>query len=275
MRDLSSNTAILSLNTATVSKQWTLEECIEGCVRHGFGAIAPWRDVLQECGVEKAAKLIQDSGLRVSSLCRGGFFTTDQDGNMDDNFRAVDEAAAIGAESLVLVVGGLQNNSKDINAAREFIEDSITKLLDHASSAGVKLAIEPLHPMYAADRACVNTLSHAVDICERVGDGIGVIVDVYHVWWDSNLEAAISRAGEKNLILGYHVCDWLVPTEDMLQDRGMMGDGVIDLKHIRRLVEGAGYDGLIEVEIFSKKNWWQRDPDEVLKVCVERFQSVV
>jgi len=275
MRDLSNNTSLLSLNTATVSKEWSLEECIEGCKRHGIGYIAPWRDMLQECGIEKAAKLIEDSELHVSSLCRGGFFTSDEAGNLDDNFKAVDEAAAIGAESLVLVVGGLHQNSKDLAKARVQAEASIHRLLEHARSAKVTLAIEPLHPMYAADRACVNTLSQAIDICERVGEGIGVIVDVYHVWWDPNLESAIRRAGEKDLILGYHVCDWLVPTEDMLQDRGMMGDGVIDLKYIRGLVESAGYDGPIEVEIFSKKNWWKRDPDEVLKVCLERFQTVV
>lgn len=275
MRDLSNNTSLLSLNTATVGAQWTLEECIEGCVKHGIGAIAPWRDKLQACGVEKAAKLIQNSGLRVSSLCRGGFFTSDGSGNLDDNFRAVDEAAALEAESLILVVGGLEPDSKDIFRAREVIEEYLIKLLEYARSAGVKLAIEPLHPMYAADRACVNTLAQAVDLCERAGDGIGVIVDVYHVWWDPGLEAAITRAGEKNLLLGYHVCDWLVPTEDILEDRGMMGDGVINLQHIRGLVESAGYDGPIEVEIFSRKNWWNRDPDEVLSICVERFQSVV
>jgi len=266
---------MLSLNTATVGERWNLEECIEGCVRHGIEWIAPWRDKLQECGVEKAAKMIRDNGLRVSSLCRGGFFTSDDAGNLEDNFRAVDEAAAIGADSLALVVGGLQDHSKDINRAREQVEASIAKLLDHARSVGVVLAVEPLHPMYAADRACVNTLSQAVDICERLGPGIGVIVDVYHVWWDPNLGTAITLAGEKNLILGYHVCDWLVPTEDLLQDRGMMGDGVIDLQYIRGLVESAGYDGPIEVEIFSKKNWWQREPDEILDVCVQRFQTVV
>ena len=275
MRDLSNNISLLSLNTATVGDQWTLEECIQGCVKHRIGAIAPWRDKLQACGVEKAAKLISDSGLRVSSLCRGGFFTSEGNGNLDDNFRAVDEAAALGAESLILVVGGLQADAKDISMAREVIGDYLIKLLEYARASEVALAIEPLHPMYAADRACVNTLSQAIDLCERVGDGIGVIVDVYHVWWDPELEAAITRAGEKNLILGYHICDWLVPTEDLLQDRGMMGDGVIDLKHIRSLVESAGYDGPIEVEIFSKKDWWNRDPDEVLKVCIERFQTVV
>ncbi|MBL4733838.1 MAG: sugar phosphate isomerase/epimerase [Flavobacteriales bacterium] len=274
MRDLSENTSLLSLNTATVGDQWTLEECIEGCLRHGIGGIAPWRDKLLECGVGKASKLIKDSGLRVSSLCRGGFFTSDKNGNLDDNFRAVDEAAAITAESLVLVVGGLLPDSKDIDQARERVETSIQKLLEYARSAGVVLAIEPLHPMYAADRACVNTLGQAIDVCERVGEGIGIIVDVYHVWWDPNLKFEISRAGSKNLILGYHVCDWLVPTDDLLLDRGMMGDGIIDLKTIRASVEAAGYDGPIEVEIFSKKNWWQRDPDEILKVCVERFQSV-
>ena len=210
----------------------------------------------------------------------GGFFFQAEDGIRDYDVTGVQTcalpiSAALGAESLILVVGGLQADSKDISRAREVIEEYLIKLLEYARSSEVALAIEPLHPMYAADRACVNTLSQAIDLCERAGDGIGVIVDVYHVWWDPELGAAITRAGEKNLILGYHVCDWLVPTEDLLDDRGMMGDGVIDLQHIRGLVESAGYDGFIEVEIFSRKNWWNRDPDEVLSVCVERFRSVV
>jgi sugar phosphate isomerase/epimerase len=279
MRDFSGDTRLLSLNTATVSVQWTLEQCIDGCARHGIGGIAPWRDKLDACGAETAARLIRDAGLRVSGLCRGGMFPAadkaGRDAALDDNRKAVDDAATIGADCLILVVGGLPEGSKDIAGARNQVQDGIAALLEHSRAAGVHLAIEPLHPMYAADRACVNTLGQANDMCDALGDGIGVAVDVYHVWWDPDLEAEIARAGAAGRILGFHVCDWLVPTTDLLLDRGMPGDGVIDIPKIRGWVEAAGYDGSSEVEIFSKDNWWTRDADEVLATCVERHQSVV
>ena len=268
----------VSLNTATVRAQWNLRECIEGCVRHGIGGIAPWRDKLAECGVDEAARMIRDTGLHVSGLCRGGMFpAADAAGlqaALDDNRRAVDEAVAIGAACLVLVVGGMPDGSKDIALARRQVEDGIGKTLDYARSAGMPLAIEPLHPMYAADRACVNTMAHANDICDALGDGVGIAVDVYHVWWDPNLAAEIARAG-KSRILAFHVCDWLVPTRDLLLDRGMMGDGVIDIPAIRAQVEEQGFDGAVEVEIFSAENWWKRDADEVLETVVARCVAVV
>ncbi len=274
MSDL--NKTRLSLNTATVN-QWSLKECIEGCVRHGVPAIGPWRDKLHELGVDIAAKMIKYNGLQVSALCRGGMFTAvDEVGRrtaLDDNRKAVDEAVAIGAQCLVLVVGGLPEGSKDMSGARQQVRDSIGELLEHARACDMPLAIEPLHPMYAADRACVNTLAHANDLCDELGEGLGVAVDAYHVWWDSNLEKEIARA--KGRILGFHVCDWLVPTKDLLLDRGMMGDGVIDLPKMRQMVEDADFRGLIEVEIFSAENWWKRDGDEVMGTVVERFESVV
>jgi sugar phosphate isomerase/epimerase len=192
---------------------------------------------------------------------------------LDDNRRAVDEAAAIGARCLVLVVGGLPPGSKDIVGAREQVRDGIAALLDHARAAGMPLAIEPLHPMYAGDRACVNTLAQANDLCDELGAGAGIALDVYHVWWDPDLEREIARAGKR--ILTYHVCDWLIPTADLLLDRGMMGDGVIDLRAIRASVEAAGYDGHCDVEIFSANNWWKRDPEDVLRACIERHQTAV
>ncbi|MDT0682671.1 sugar phosphate isomerase/epimerase family protein [Roseicyclus sp. F158] len=266
----------LSLNTATVREQWGLAEAIEGCARYGIGGISPWRDKLHEMGVDAAAKAIRDAGLGVSGLCRGGWFT--ERGAIDaevrnDNRRAVDEAAALGAECLVMVVGGLPKGSKDLPAAWSLVEEGLAETLDYARKAGVKIAIEPLHPMYAADRACVNTMGHALDICDRLGDGIGCAVDVYHVWWDPELETQLARAG-KERIMAFHICDWLVPTRDMLTDRGMMGDGVIDIPGIRGLVEAQGFDGLNEVEIFSALDWWKRDPDEVLATIVERGRSV-
>lgn len=268
----------VSLNTATVRTQWTLRECIEGCARHGIGGISPWRDKLHECGIEAATRLIRDAGLTVTGLCRGGMFpAADAAGRqaaLDDNRRAVDEALSIGARCLVLVVGGLPAGSKDIAGARAQVRDGVGVLLEHARNCGMPLAIEPLHPMYAADRACVNTMRHAVDLCLELGDGLGVAVDVYHVWWDPDLEPEIRRAGEERL-LAFHVCDWLVPTQDLLLDRGMMGDGVIDIPRIRGWLEAAGYHGHCEVEIFSAENWWKRDPDEVLRTLVERCRTVV
>ncbi len=269
----------MSLNAATVRQRWKLREIIEGCARHGIGGIAPWRDQIAECGLEDAARLIEEAGLVVSGVCRGGMFpANDAAGrqvNIDDNIRAIDEAVTLNAECLVLVVGGLPDGSRDLHDAHKQVEDGIATVLEYARQNNMHLAIEPLHPMYAADRACVNTLKHALDICDRLGDGIGVAVDVYHVWWDPELETQIARAGRNDQILAFHVCDWLVPTTDMLLDRGMMGDGIIDIPKIRNLVENAGFNGLCEVEIFSAENWWKKDPDDVLKICIERHQRVV
>jgi sugar phosphate isomerase/epimerase len=277
MRDLSNDRSLLSINSMTV-KPWSLEQLVEGCARAGISAISPWRDIVQACGLERAAKLIRTHGMTVTGLCRGGMFpAADAAGRraaLDDNRRAVDEAAAIGAQCLVLVVGGLPKGSRDIADARRQVRDGLLALLPHARQAGVPLAIEPLHPMYAADRACVNTLAQANDMCDALGEGVGVAVDVYHLWWDPQLEREIARAGRHRRILGFHVCDWLVPTSDMLLDRGMMGDGIIDIPRIRGWVEAAGYDGCVEVEIFSASNWWKRDPDDVLRVVSERYATV-
>jgi sugar phosphate isomerase/epimerase len=276
MRDLSHDRSLLSINSATV-KPWSLEQLVDGCARAGLSAISPWRDIVQACGVERAGKLIRGRGMTVTGLCRGGMFTAADDAGrraaLDDNRRAVDEAAEIGAQCLVMVVGGLPQGSRDLKDARRQVHDALAALLPHARQAGVPLAIEPLHPMFAADRACVNTLAHANDLCDELGAGVGVAVDVYHVWWDPDLKREIARAGKR--ILAYHVNDWLVPTTDLLLDRGMMGDGVIDLRTIREMVEATGYRGHCEVEILSAENWWKRDGDDVLRVCIERHQSVV
>jgi sugar phosphate isomerase/epimerase len=262
--------ARLSLNTATVKVQWTLAQAIEGCARHGIRGIAPWRDKLAEMGVKQAASAIKAHGLTVTGLCRGGFFTAKD--WKDDNLRAIDEAHALGAQCLVLVVGGLEAGSKDLAGAREKVKEGIAAVLPAARQAAVPLAIEPLHPMQAADRACVNTLEQAHDLCDALGEGLGVALDVYHVWWDPKLEQQIRRAGKQRL-LAYHICDWLVPTRDLLNDRGMMGDGVIDLPRIRSWVEAAGYDGCHEIEIFSERDWWRRDADEVLGAMKARHLS--
>jgi sugar phosphate isomerase/epimerase len=265
----------LSINLATTRGAWGFADAVDGCLRHGITAISPWRDQIAAIGLDEAARIVKANGLRLTGVCRGGMFpapdAAGRQAALDDNRRAVDEAAKLGADCLVLVVGGLPGSSKDIAGARAMVDDGIAALLPHARAAGVPLAIEPLHPMYAADRACVNTLGQALDICDRLGDGIGVAIDVYHVWWDPDLAGAIARAGRGGRILAHHICDWLVPTRDMLLDRGMMGDGVIDLAGIRAMIEAAGFTGHQEVEIFSAENWWKRPGDEVLAACLERY----
>ncbi len=267
-----------SINLATVREQWNLREAVEACARHGIRAIDPWRDQVAKIGLEESARVIAANGMRVTGYCRGGMFpAADAAGRqvaIDDNKRAIDEAAVLGAECLVFVVGGLPPGSRDIEAARGMVADGFAAILQHARAAGMPLAIEPLHPMYAADRACVNTLGQALDLCDQLGGGMGVAIDTYHVWWDPELRRQIARAGEKNQILAHHICDWLVPTKDMLLDRGMMGDGVIDLPGIRMMIEAAGFSGPQEVEIFSAGDWWKRPGDDVIKTCIERFNTV-
>jgi len=287
MRDFSADHRWLSLNTATVRKQGDLAQIIEACARHGIRAIDPWRDQVAAIGLDRAARAVRDAGLELSGYCRGGMFTSDaahRNEMRDDNRRAVDEAETLGAPCLVLVVGGLPQYSrpgsaasKDIGAARTKVEEALGELLEYARAANMPLAIEPLHPAYAADRACVNTTKHALDICDRLdpqrSGGLGVALDVYHIWWDPEVLAQIERAGRDRL-LAFHVCDWLVPTTDMLNDRGMMGDGVIDIRSLRRAVEAQGFAGYSEIELFSNA-WWQRPMDDVLQACIARHCSVV
>jgi sugar phosphate isomerase/epimerase len=267
----------LAINLATVREQWNLREAVEACVRHGITAIDPWRDQVATLGLAESVRVIKANSMRVSGYCRGGMFPAADDAGkqaaIDDNKRAIDEAAALGAECLVLVVGGLAHGSRDIGAARAMVADGIAATLPHARACGIPLAIEPLHPMYAGDRACVNTLSQALDLADALGEGAGVAIDTYHVWWDPQLEAQIARAGRAKKIFAYHICDWLVPTRDLLLDRGMMGDGVIDLPRIGDWIAQAGYGGPIEVEIFSKFDWWTRPGNEVLRTCIERYQA--
>jgi len=287
MRDFSTDHRWLSLNTATVRKQGDLAQIIDACARHGIRAIDPWRDQVAAIGLDRAARVVRDAGLELSGYCRGGMFTADAAHRIearDDNRRAVDEASTLGAPCIVLVVGGLPQYSrpgsvasKDIVAARVQVEDAIAEMLEYAREARIPLAIEPLHPAYAADRACVNTTRQALDICDRLdpqrSGALGVALDVYHIWWDPELLPQIWRA-DRDRLLAFHVCDWLVPTKDLLNDRGMMGDGVIDIRSVRRAVEAQGFGGYSEIEIFSN-DWWGRPIDEVLQTCIERHRSVV
>jgi sugar phosphate isomerase/epimerase len=301
MRDFSQDHRWLSINTATVRKQrgqdWPLAQILDACAARGIRAVAPWRDQVAAAGLEATAKQLRAHGLELSGYCRGGMFTyTDAAARQavrDDNRRALDEACTLAAACLVLVVGGLPGAlagkaaHRDIAGAREQVIEGIAALLDDARERRMPLAIEPLHPMYAADRACINTLEQALDVCDaldppvpdgtgrQVGSGaLGVAVDAYHVWWDPKLAQQIERAGRERL-LALHVCDWLTPTTDLLNDRGMMGDGVIDLRHLRGLLEAQGFAGYSEVEIFSSANWWQRDGGEVLDTCIERHRRCV
>jgi sugar phosphate isomerase/epimerase len=287
MRDFSSDHRWLSLNTATVRKQGDLVQIIDACARHGIRAIDPWRDQVAATGLDRAARAIRDAGLELSGYCRGGMFTADAARRIearDDNRRAIDEAKALGAPCIVLVAGGLpqysrpgSSASKDILAARGQVHDGLAEMLDYARQVKMPLAIEPLHPAYAADRACVNTTRQALDLCDALdpqrSGALGIALDVYHIWWDPEMLPQIARTG-KDRLLAFHVCDWLVPTKDILNDRGMMGDGVIDIKSVRSAVEAQGFSGYSEIEIFSQ-DWWGRPMDEVLQTCIARHRSVV
>jgi sugar phosphate isomerase/epimerase len=264
----------LSLNQATIDG-WGLRAAVDGCCRHGIGWIGPWRHRVHELGLAASARLLRDAGLRVSSLCRGGWFPAatagERQARIDDNRRAVEEAAELGTDVLVLVCGPAPD--RDLAAAREMVAEGIAATVEHAAACSVRLAVEPLHPMFAGDRSVVVTLAQALDLAERFpAERCGVVVDAYHVWWDPALEEQIARAAGR--ILGYHVSDWLVPPPDVLLGRGMMGDGVIDLRRLRGLVEAAGYEGPIEVEIFNRA-LWDRPGDEVLAMVRERFQAAV
>ncbi len=262
--------ARLSLNQAT-TQRWSLREAIEGCARAGIPAIGIWRDKLAELGLAQAMRLVRDAGLRVSSVCRGGMFpaatAAERRARIDDNRRAVDEAAALGADVLVLVCGPAPD--KDIAAARSMVREGIAALLSYAAEHGVRLGIEPLHPIFAGDRSVIVTLAEANALVEAFASpALGIVADVYHIWWDPELYPQIARAAGH--IVGFHVNDWIVPLPDPLLGRGMIGDGLIELRRIRTAVDAAGYAGPIEVEIFNRAIW-DAPGDQVLAQICERF----
>lgn len=239
-------------------KPWSLRECCDHFTRSGIPAITIWRNVLENLELAEARKMLADHPLRVTSLCRGGFFPHIDPGkreeSIDDNKRAVDEAAALGAPMVVLVCGA--DPCQSLEESRQQIRDGIAAVLPHARACGVKLAVEPLHPMYAGDRSAINTLAQANDLCQELDSPeVGVAVDVYHLWWDPRLEEEIERCGRLKKLFAFHVCDWKTPTTDLLLDRGLMGEGCIPLKKIRSLVEATGFSSDIEVEIFSDHHW--------------------
>jgi sugar phosphate isomerase/epimerase len=263
----------MSFNQITLDP-WSLEKCVSECERLGIPYIAAWRHKLGDCA--RSARLIRDAGLRVSSLCRGGWFsapaTEERQSRMDDNRKAIDEAATIGSPLLVIVAGPA--NGQSLDEARKLFADSIMELAPYAAQAGVSLGIEPLHPMFAADRSVVVTLKQANDLLETIAHpAVGVVVDAFHVWWDPEVYREIARAAGK--ILGYHVSDWSVPLPGILMGRSIMGDGVIELRRLREAVERAGYAGPIEVEIFNEEVWKNADNGMLELICARYSQHVL
>lgn len=279
LRDLSAHFDSCSLNTATLGHREPVEVVADRVAAAGFSWITPWRREIDEAHPARAAAAIRAAGLRVAAYCRTSPLTSGTTADwchaLDDNKRALEVAAELGARDLVAVVGGLPAESRDLEAGRSQILKGLEALMPTIEATGVRIAIEPLHPLYATDRSLLNTLAQALEWCERLDPDdryLGITVDAYHVWWDPALERSAAAAGPRVRTL--HVCDWLRQTRDPLLDRGMMGDGVIDLRRLRRLLEDGGFAGFVEVEIFSRDRWWQEDPDTVLRTCRSRLQEV-
>lgn len=268
----------LSIHQVTLPPQCTTPQFIDALVRNGVKCTSLWREKTQAFGVDATAHLIADNGIALSGYCFAGFINAPDRNEAararDDVRRALDEAATLDAPCLVFVAGGVDTRDRNIADARMRALDGLAELIPHARSVGVKLALEPLHPMICATRSVLSTVKLANDWCDRLRaeDIVGIAIDTYAVWWDPEIEGEIARAGRR--ICSFHVSDWLADTQDLRLDRGMPGDGVIDLLALRRMVEAAGYDGHVEFEIFSQRNWWQRDPDDVIGVIKDRLGKV-
>ncbi|MEM8729138.1 MAG: sugar phosphate isomerase/epimerase family protein [Pseudomonadota bacterium] len=279
MRDFSNDHSALALNTATLGHNleghgagWSGEQVIDACAARGLAGIVFWRREIGKRAVEIGERT-RAAGMEVVGLCRTPFLTGAQaPASFDDAQASVDMAAGLGTKVLTIVTGGTEPGTKGVIESQKILTERVARLAEYAAPRGVHLALEPLNPMFGGNRTCLFTVREALNICEAIeAPNVGIAVDVYHVWWDSRL--ADDLAAARGRILGYHLCDWLENTTDMLIDRGMMGDGVADLKGIRRSVEAAGYQGACEVEIFSGRDWWQRDPNEVLDTMIARFKS--
>ena len=284
MRDFSNDHSALALNTATLGHNlqghgagWSPEQTIDACVARGYGGIVFWR---REIGTRAVAigAYSRSVGLKVAGLCRTPFLV----GSLapkgllaitDDAHASIDMAAALNAPVLTIVVGGIEPDTKGVTESLKRVGERVAALAPYAASRHVQLALEPLNPVYAGNRSCLTTVRDAVDMLNFIGaENVGLAIDVYHVWWDTELPKQLARL-KPHKIYGYHLCDWLEDTQDVLLDRGMMGDGVADLRALRAAVEGVGYQRLCEVEIFSAQNWWKRDPNLVLDTIVERFRT--
>ncbi|QPL94989.1 sugar phosphate isomerase/epimerase [Streptomyces clavuligerus] len=268
-----------SINQMTV-RQLPLPALVEECLRLGVPGVGLWREPVRAHGVEATARLLRGAGITVTSLCRGGFLTAREPaarrGALDDNRAAIDEAAGLGTGVLVLVCGGLPPGSRDLTGARERIADALTVLAPYAAERAVRLAIEPLHPMYAADRSVVSTLGQALELAGRFPPGhVGVVVDTYHLWWDDTAPAALARAGADGRLAAFQLADWITPLpEGVLTGRGQLGDGSIPLRHWRELMDAAGYTGPIEVELFNE-DLWAGDGASLLAETATRFREQV
>jgi len=285
MRDFSNDTSALALNTATLGHMldgrgagWSPEQVIDACAARGFGGVVFWRREIGNRAVEVGERT-RAAGLKVGGLCRSPLLVgpgspLTRATAMEELKASIDMAGDLGAASLTVVAGGVVEGSRGIAESLKQATDMVAEAAPWAADAGVRLGLEPLHPVYGGNRSCLVTVRDTVDMCEAIDHpSLGIAVDVYHVWWDLTLAEQLRRvAGER--IVGFHLCDWLAETTDVLFDRGMMGDGVADIRSLRSAVEATGFDGLCEVEVFSAQNWWKRDPDEVLDVCVERFRTV-
>ncbi|MCI9888256.1 sugar phosphate isomerase/epimerase [Micrococcales bacterium 31B] len=286
----------LSLNTAT-TKGLDIPGALDVAARHGISHVGLWRDRVHETGLDETARLVRERGFTVSSLCRGGFLTAadeaDASAALDDNRRAIEEAATLGTRELIMVVGGIEGlvdftgtgvtagsapyaQRVDLRGARERVQERIADLVPFAREHDVRLVLEALHPMYVADRAVISTLTQALDIARPFdARDVGVVVDAFHVWWDPALEGSVARAGKEGRIASYQVCDYQLPiAADPLLSRGYMGDGFVDFTHLTTIVKQAGYDGPVEVEIF-RKEIWEADADEVVGTVVERYLELV
>ncbi|RWL84467.1 MAG: sugar phosphate isomerase/epimerase [Mesorhizobium sp.] len=285
MRDFANEHSALALNTATLGHNldghgagWPIERVVDACAERGIRGIVFWRREIGGRAVEIGER-VRAAGLSVVGLCRAPYLTgplalPGRAAIMDDFRDAIDMAAGLGAPVLTIVCGGVEPGTKGIGESLKLVADRVAEAAAYAAASNVRLALEPLHPVYGGDRSCLVTMRDAVDLCLAIdAPNVGVAADVYHVWWDRTLAGELLRAGPGR-IFGYHLCDWLAQTRDVLLDRGMMGDGVADLTAIRAAVEAAGYDGPCEVEVFSAQNWWKRDPGDVLDACLERFRSV-
>lgn len=284
MRDFSDDHSALALNTATLGHNvegcgagWAPERVIDECAARGYGGVVFWRREIGARAVQ-IGEHARASGLKVAGLCRAPFLVgplaPHGGGAVMDEFReAIDMAAALQAPVLTIVVGGVEPGTKGVAESLKRVAERVAEIVPYATARGVRLALEPLNPVYGGDRSCLCTLRDALDLCDLVASPqVGVAIDVYHVWWDTSLPQQLKRAGP-NRLLGYHLCDWLAETRDVLLDRGMMGDGVADLKGLRFAVEDAGYEGLCEVEVFSANDWWKRDPAFVLTEVAQRFRK--
>jgi len=264
----------LCIHTIT-TKPWSIEEAARNFSAEGVKGITVWRDALANRNIKQAGQLLRDQGLDIVSLCRGGFFPNKEKEKrqtaIDDNLKAIEEASELGAPLIVLVCGA--DPFQSLDDSRKQIQEGIETILPEAAAAGIKLAIEPLHPMYADTRSAINTLAQANDMADRINSpNVGVAIDVYHLWWDSTLEQEIIRCGENSHLLAFHICDWNTPTTDLLLDRGLMGDGCIPINKIRSWVEATGFTGFYEVEIFSSK-YWQQDQEQFLKKIIKAYKE--